>query len=99
MSLPVSQKIKKRVKQLRKIIERHRYLYHVEDREEISAHALDSLKYELGVLEEQHPEFITPDSPTQRVAGKPLPAFKKITHKVPQWSFNDAFSPELWNVL
>ena len=45
-------------------------------------------------LEEQYPELITPDSPTQRVAGEPLPSFKKVIHKVPQWSFNDAFSPE-----
>ncbi|MBI2047815.1 MAG: NAD-dependent DNA ligase LigA [Parcubacteria group bacterium] len=94
MSPKVSLKIKNRIEQLRKTIERHRYLYHVEDKEEISAAALDSLKYELASLEEKYPELITPDSPTQRVAGKPLPEFKKIKHKISQWSFNDAFSPE-----
>lgn len=94
MSSKASSKIKERVKQLRKTIERHRYLYHVEDKEEISAAALDSLKHELASLEKQYPELKTPNSPTQRVAGKPLPAFKKIRHEVSQWSFNDAFSKE-----
>jgi len=83
-----------RIKKLRQAINRHRYLYHVLDREEISAAALDSLKKELAELEAAHPELVTPDSPTQRVAGEPLPEFKKITHRVPQWSFNDAFTPE-----
>ena len=77
---------------LRKTIEKHRYNYHVLDREEISAEALDSLKKELVDLEALYPALITPDSPTQRVAGTPLPEFKKIPHQVPQWSFNDAFS-------
>jgi len=91
MTPRIAQKTKDRVKKLRKTIDRHRYLYHVLDKEEISPQALDSLKYELVKLEEEHPELITPDSPTQRVAGTPLPQFKKIKHKVPQWSFNDAF--------
>jgi DNA ligase (NAD+) len=86
--------IKERAKKLRVAINRYRYLYHVEDREEIPIEALDALKHELAVLEEQHPELRTPDSPTQRVAGKPLPGFKKVTHAVPQWSFNDAFTEE-----
>ncbi|MBI4136232.1 MAG: NAD-dependent DNA ligase LigA [Candidatus Vogelbacteria bacterium] len=84
----------RRVVKLREAIDHHRYLYHVLDREEISAAALDSLKKELAELEAAHPELVTSDSPTQRVAGKPLPEFKKITHRVPQWSFNDAFTPE-----
>lgn len=83
-----------RITKLREAISHHRYLYHVLDREEISAEALDSLKRELAELEAAHPELITPDSPTQRVAGAPLPKFKKVTHRVPQWSFNDAFTPE-----
>jgi DNA ligase (NAD+) len=49
---------------------------------------------ELVDLEREFPSLITPDSPSQRVAGKPLPQFKKITHTVTQWSFNDAFSPD-----
>ncbi len=67
-------------------------LYHVHDREEITPEALDSLKHELASLEEAYPALITPASPTQRVAGAPLPGFKKVRHSVAQWSLNDAFS-------
>ena len=86
--------VRARVERLRKAIERHRYLYHVLDKEEITAAALDSLKDELVRLEREYPSLVTPDSPTQRVAGKPLEQFVKIRHKVLQWSYNDAFSPE-----
>ena len=92
MKKEVPQEIKIRAEKLRQTIERYRYLYHVEDKEEIPASALDSLKDELVKLEEQYPALRTPDSPTQRVAGKPLPSFKKVRHTVPQWSFNDAFT-------
>lgn len=83
-----------RYEKLKASINRYRTLYHVYDREEISQGALDSLKHELAQIEEKYPEIVAPDSPSQRVAGKPLPAFKKVLHAVPQWSFNDAFSPE-----
>lgn len=86
--------IKKRVQKLRTTINHYRYAYHVLDQEEISAEALDSLKRELSELENAYPELITPDSPTQRVAGAPLPFFTKVRHVIPQWSFNDAFSEE-----
>mgnify|MGYP001584139703 FL=1 len=89
-----SQNPAERIAKLRETINHHRYLYHVLDREEISAAVLDSLKRELVELETAHPELITPDSPTQRVAGAPLSEFKKITHRVAQWSFNDAFTAE-----
>ncbi len=83
-----------RLKKLKETIEYHRYNYHVLDKEEISAAALDSLKDELSKIESEYPELITSDSPTQRVAGEPLPEFKKVRHVVPQWSFNDAFTEE-----
>lgn len=86
--------IRERIAELRKTINHHRYLYHVLDRQEISDAALDSLKYELANIEKQYPELITPDSPTQRVAGAPLDKFEKIVHVVPQWSFDDAFTEE-----
>jgi DNA ligase (NAD+) len=86
--------VEERIGKLRRVINHHRYLYHVLDREEISAEALDSLKRELSELEKQYPELITPDSPTQRVAGAPLAGFKKVTHQVTQWSFNDVFTPD-----
>lgn len=81
-----------RIAVLRKEIEHHRYLYHVLDRQEISDAALDSLKKELFDLETEHPELITADSPTQRVAGEPLPGFTKFTHQKRMLSLNDAFS-------
>ncbi len=83
-----------RLKKLRETIEYHRYNYHVLDKEEISEQALDSLKHELVEIETEYPDLITSDSPSQRVGGKPLPEFSKVRHIVPQWSFNDAFSPE-----
>jgi DNA ligase (NAD+) len=85
---------KERIEKLKKEIDHHRYLYHVLDQQEISEAALDSLKHELYVLEQEYPEFITPDSPTQRIGGKPLDKFKKVVHLVRQWSFNDAFDEE-----
>ncbi|MEK7646085.1 MAG: NAD-dependent DNA ligase LigA [Patescibacteria group bacterium] len=88
------QDVVERLNKLKETIEHHRYAYHVLDKQDISEGALDSLKHELVEIETQYPELVTPDSPSQRVAGKPLPEFKKIRHKVPQWSFNDAFSPE-----
>ncbi len=90
--------IRERVKKLRVQIEEARYAYHVEDRNLLSPEILDSLKRELSNLEEKYPELITPDSPTQRVAGVPLAKFKKVTHfggeRLRMNSLNDAFSEE-----
>lgn len=83
-----------RIGKLKKLIDHHRYLYHVLDRQEISPEALDSLKKELFDLEQMFPEFISPDSPTQRVGGEPLEKFNKIRHLKPMISLNDAFSKE-----
>lgn len=83
---------KERILKLREAINRHRYLYHVENRQEISDEARDSLMRELVELESQYPALLTPDSPSQRVAGKPVLGFEKVRHEVPQWSLNDAFT-------
>ncbi len=83
-----------RARQLRETITKYRTLQHEKDETPISPEALDSLKYELALLEEKYPELITPDSPTQVVAGAPLPFLKKVRHSVEQWSFNDAFSED-----
>ncbi len=83
---------KKRIEKLRQEIDRHRYLYHVLDKIEISDAALDSLKHELYILEQQYPDLITPDSPTQRVGGEALPEFKKVKHKIPMLSIEDVFT-------
>lgn len=85
---------KKDVERLRKAIEHHRYLYHVLDRQEISEAALDSLKHELFLLEQEHPDLVTPDSPTQRVGGEPLAGFAKVRHKSRMLSMEDIFSFE-----
>lgn len=89
-----SKEAKGRIEKLKEVINRHRYLYHVLDRQEISDSALDSLKKELFDLEQRFPEFLTADSPTQRVGGEPLDKFEKVKHSVPMLSFNDAFSGE-----
>jgi len=92
MSIPAG--VQARYDKLKESINRYRRAYHVYDKEEISQEALDSLKHELTEIEAQYSEIITSDSPSQRVAGSPLPGFKKVRHKVPQWSFNDCFSPD-----
>ncbi len=85
---------KKRIEKLKELINRHRYLYHVMDKQEISDEAFDSLKHELLKLETEYPEFVTPDSPTQRVGGKPLDKFKKVEHSLPMLSIEDIFSED-----
>lgn len=83
-----------RLNKLKTAIEKYRYEYHVLDKSDISPEALDSLKRELVEIETKYPELITPDSPSQRVAGLPMPEFVKVTHPVAQWSFNDAFDSD-----
>ncbi|HTM68419.1 MAG TPA: NAD-dependent DNA ligase LigA [Candidatus Binatia bacterium] len=85
---------RQRIDQLRKSIDRHRYLYHVLDEQEISDAALDSLKHELYKLEQEFPDLITPDSPTQRVGGRALAKFEKVRHATPMLSMEDVFAPE-----
>ena len=80
-----------RVAKLKDIINEYRYEYHVNDRSLMSEAAADSLKHELSQLEVQFPELVTPDSPTQRVAGKPLGRFEAIEHSSRMLSLNDVF--------
>jgi DNA ligase (NAD+) len=85
---------KKRLEKLKEEIDYHRYQYHVLDQESIDPNALDSLKKELVDIETKFPDLISPDSPSQRVAGKALDKFKKIKHERPMTSLNDAFNLE-----
>ncbi|MBR3256273.1 NAD-dependent DNA ligase LigA [Candidatus Saccharibacteria bacterium] len=85
---------KKRIAKLRELINDYRYHYHVLDESTMSEAAADSLKHELTLLEEEFPELITPDSPTQRVAGKPLDKFTKVKHEKRMISLADVFSEE-----
>jgi len=86
--------VKQRIEKLKQVINHHRYLRHVLDKEEITEAALDSLKKELFDLEQKYPQFITPDSPTQRVEGKVSKGFAKTQHTTPMFSLNDAFSEQ-----
>lgn len=83
-----------RARQLRELINDYRYHYHVLDESTMSEAAADSLKHELTELEAQYPDLITPDSPSQRVAGEPLPGFSQVKHTSRMLSLNDVFGRE-----
>lgn len=84
----------KEIIKLRREIEKHNKLYYVYDSPEISDYEYDMLMQRLKALEAEHPELITPDSPTQRVGGAPLSQFEQVQHKVPLESLSDVFSYE-----
>ena len=84
--------VRERVDKLRDLINDYRYHYHVLDESIMSEAAADSLKHELAQLEEKYPELITPDSPTQRVAGQALDKFQKVAHAERMISLADVFS-------
>lgn len=90
----MKESIKDRLKKIKESLDKHRYLYHVLDKPEISDEAYDSLFKELESIEREYPEFITFDSPTQRVGAEPLKEFKKVKHAIRQWSFDDVFDFE-----
>jgi DNA ligase (NAD+) len=85
---------KDRILKLRELINDYRYHYHVLDESTMSEAAADTLKHELSQLEAEYPEFLSPDSPTQRVAGEPLPGFTQVRHTTRMLSLNDVFSRE-----
>ena len=85
------QAAEQRIVKLRDLINDYRYHYHVLDESTMSEAAADSLKHELSQLEEQFPDLITPDSPTQRVAGKALSKFIKVQHQTRMISLQDVF--------
>src|SRR5882672_9609932 len=86
-----------RAGKLRELINDYRYHYHVLDESTMSEAAADSLKHELTEIEEAYPELITPDSPTQRVAGRPSPGFTQVRHSQRMLSLNDVFGHEELN--
>lgn len=86
--------ISNQINQLRETLRHHEYLYHVLDAPEIPDSEYDRLFHQLKALEQQHPELITPNSPTQRVGAKPLSGFAQITHEIPMLSLDNAFSDE-----
>jgi len=86
--------IQQRIEQLKADINRHNHRYHVLDSPEISDAEYDRLVRELKRLEEQYPQFLTPDSPTQRVGAAPVEAFGVVEHLYPLLSLGNAFSDE-----
>jgi len=83
-----------RAGELREMIRHHEHLYYVLDAPAISDAAFDKLMNELKGIEAEHPELITPDSPTQRVGGKPAEGFQKVRHSRPMLSLDNAYSEE-----
>ena len=88
------QEANNRIAKLREVINSHNYCYHVLDKPDISDAVFDSLKHELYKLEQQYPDLITLDSPTQRVSGKALDKFEKVRHKERMLSLEDVFYKE-----
>ena len=86
--------VEKEIISLRRELERHNRLYYVEDAPEISDYEYDMLMQRLKALEAEHPELITPDSPTQKVGGAALSKFEPVQHQVPLESLTDVFSYE-----
>ncbi len=84
----------KRIEQLRNELNEHNYNYYVLDNPTISDFEYDRMLRELENLEELHPEWIVPDSPTQRIGGKALESFQQVVHRVPLQSLQDVFSAE-----
>ena len=86
--------LEKRIEALREEIRHHEYLYYVLDQPELADEEFDALMRQLKDLEEQNPALITPDSPTQRVGGKPREGFVKVPHSSPMLSLDNTYSEE-----
>jgi len=84
--------VRNKIERLRELIRYHERKYYVEGAPEISDHEFDLLIKELEALEKEHPELVTPDSPTQRVGGEPLEEFRTVVHRVPMMSIANTYS-------
>jgi DNA ligase (NAD+) len=90
----MAEDVKKRIERLRKEIRRHDYLYYVLNQPKISDRQYDKLFADLKDLEQANPKLITPDSPTQRVSGRPLEAFASLRHTVPMLSMDNTYNAD-----
>ncbi len=86
--------LQQQIEELRKTLRHHEYLYHVLDTPEIPDSEYDRLFHQLKALENTHPEFITADSPTQRVGAKPLTSFSQVKHEIPMLSLDNVFNDD-----
>src|SRR5580700_1144896 len=92
--MPAAKDIEKKMEALREKIRHHEYLYHVLDNPEISDGEFDKLMRQLKDLEAEHPDLVTPDSPTQRVGGKPREGFVKVPHSSPMLSLDNTYNED-----
>ena len=92
--MPAAKEVEKKVEALREKIRHHEYLYYVLDNPEISDQDFDRLMKQLKDLEAEHPSLVTPDSPTQRVGGKPREGFVKVRHSSPMLSLDNTYNEE-----
>jgi DNA ligase (NAD+) len=93
-AMPASKDVEKKIEALREKIRYHEHLYHVLDNPEISDADFDKLMQQLKTLESEHPSLVTPDSPTQRVSGKPREGFLKVPHSSPMLSLDNTYNEE-----
>jgi len=91
---PMVKDVEKEIARLREEIRYHEYRYYVLDSPEITDFEFDQLMARLGELERQHPELVTPDSPTQRVGGAPAEELPKVRHSAPMLSLDNTYSVE-----
>ena len=84
--------VKERIESLRRQIEYHNHRYYIDDNPELTDLEFDRLLDELKNLEEENPEFVTPDSPTQRVGGAPIDGFRQVRHEVPMLSIENTYN-------
>ena len=92
--MPAAKEAEKKIEALREKIRHHERLYYVLDQPEVSDQDFDRLMQQLQKLEAEHPELITPDSPTQRVGGKPREGFVKVRHSSPMLSLDNTYSED-----
>lgn len=92
--MPAAKDVEKKIDALRETIRHHEHLYYVIDNPEISDAEFDQLMRQLKDLESEHPSLVTPDSPTQRVGGKPREGFVKVRHSTPMLSLDNTYSEE-----
>jgi DNA ligase (NAD+) len=92
--MPAAKDVEKKIETLRERIRRHEYLYYVLDDPEVSDAEFDKVMQQLKDLEAEHPSLLTPDSPTQRVGGKPREGFVKVRHSTPMLSLDNTYNEE-----
>ncbi len=92
--MPAAKDIEKKIESLREKIRHHEYQYFVLDQPEISDQDFDKLMRQLRELEAEHPDLLTPDSPTQRVGGKPREGFVKVRHSSPMLSLDNTYNED-----